>query len=493
MTNSSPYITIATTHVVHGLHPITVQDPFILGPFDQLGHFATPVSAVWIYESSSNNLIPLKRLHKAISRLLDYYPHLTGRLHIDPDTDVRTMTRLGSGIHLLEAHYDVPLQSFARDSSTGPEFSIFDFPRYGNALLAPWDMSLDGAQRDPVLKVQRTQFACGAVAIGMTLSHVVSGAGGFLHLYQDLAEIYRAIGLEAAGGEINLASPPHLEPFMVSQMMHMDSDERERALSDRPGGYFLRDEEPAPEPEPESEPEVGTNFPRELESTDDPYLGRTLRFSPSALAILKGQAVDPENSSGRVSSFCALSAHLFQHIHRARLANAELYSDAEKAALSNPIFGTSVDFAPHLGLPPRSFGNTVITPVIKLESTKLADAPLWEIAELINSRVRHVSAEETQKLGKWIAAQPKKSQIHVGFQPTPAAFIATGWHRFPLYTGAELDGPPVFASPVPMEALFDGMVLFVEPKTKDWGLDAIAFMRRSTWGVLDRDEEFITT
>jgi hypothetical protein len=104
--------------------------------------------------------------------------------------------------------------------------------------------------------------------------------------------------------------------------------------------------------------------------------------------------------------------------------------------------------------PPRSFGNTVITPVIKLESTKLTHAPLWEITELINSRVRHVSAEETYKLGYWIAAVPKKSQIHIGFQPTPAAFIATGWHRFPLYSGAELDGPPTFASPVPMEALF---------------------------------------
>jgi hypothetical protein len=263
MKNSRPYITIAATHVVHGLHPITVQDPFILGPFEQLGHFATPVSAVWIYESSSNDFIPLEKLHKAVSRLLDYYPRLTGRLHIDPDSDVRTMTRLGRGIHLLEAYCDDLLHSFARDSSTGPELSIFDFPRYGNALLAPWVLSLEGAQREPVLKIQRTQFACVAVSIGMTLSHVVSGAGGFLRLYQDLAEIYRAIGPEAirAQAEIQLPSPPHLEPFKVSQMMPMDSEEWEQALSDRPGGYLLRDEEPAPEPESEPEPETGKNVP----------------------------------------------------------------------------------------------------------------------------------------------------------------------------------------------------------------------------------------
>ncbi|KAJ0419174.1 transferase family-domain-containing protein [Aspergillus carlsbadensis] len=491
MPSSTPKITVSATHVVHSQHPVTIPEPFILGPFDQLGHFATPVSAVWIYESASEELIPPERLHKATSRLLDYYPHLTGRLHISPDTDVRTMTRLGSGIHLLEANCDVPLRSFSRGPSAAQEFSVFDFPGYGNALLAPWDMSLEGAQSEPVLMIQRTQFACGAVAIGMTLSHVVSGARGFLGLYQDLAEIYRAIARRGTGGEVNLASPPYLAPFMVDAMWHMDADKLERALSECPAGYLLREKEAAAENAAEAgtEPKVAV----ELDSSDDPYIGRSLRFSPSALATLKSRAVDPESSIARVSSFCALSAHLWQRIHIARLANAESYSEKEKAALSSPTLGTSVDFVPHLGLSPRTFGNTVTTPVINLSSTTLARAPLWEIADLISSRVRHVSADEVHKLGTWIAAHPRKSQIQLNFQPSPAAFIATGWHRFPLYSGAELDRPPVFASPVPMEALFDGMVLFVEPKARDRGVEAIVFLKRSTWEVLDRDEEFITT
>ncbi|BCR91477.1 uncharacterized protein ACHE_70320S [Aspergillus chevalieri] len=156
MTGSTAKITITATHVVHSQHRITLQDPFVLGPFDQLGHFATPVNAVWIYESSSSvSLIPLERLHKAISRLLDYYPQLTGRLHIDTETDVRSMTRLGSGIHLLEATCDAPLRSFAgRSSSSDRESSVFNFPGIGNGLLAPWDISLEGAQRDPVFTIQ---------------------------------------------------------------------------------------------------------------------------------------------------------------------------------------------------------------------------------------------------------------------------------------------------------------------------------------------------
>jgi hypothetical protein len=124
---------------------------------------------------------------------------------------------------------------------------------------------------------------------------------------------------------------------------------------------------------------------------------------------------------------------------------------------------------------------------------KLAQAPLWEIAKIIAISIRHISVDETRKLGSWIAAQPKKSHIKLDFPCTPTSFIATGWHRFPLYSGAELDVTPTFASPVPMDSLFDGMVVFVEPKAKDDSIEAVASMRASTWEFLDRDEEFINT
>lgn len=107
MAKSTAKVAIAATHVVHSQHQITLQDPFVLGPFHQLGHLATPMNAVWIYQpSSSIDFISLARLHKPISRLLDYYPHLTSRMRADPDTEVCSMTRLGTGIHLLEAHCD---------------------------------------------------------------------------------------------------------------------------------------------------------------------------------------------------------------------------------------------------------------------------------------------------------------------------------------------------------------------------------------------------
>lgn len=488
MANSWAKVTITATHVVQSQHQISLKDTFGLGPFDQLGHFATPVTAVWVYESSSVNLVPLERLQKAISRLLDYYPHLTGRLHIDPSTDVRSLNRLGTGMHLVEARCDASFRSFASGSSTlRPEFNIFDFPGYGNALLVPWDLTLDGTQRDPVFTIQRTEFADSAVAIGMTLSHVVGGARSFLGLYQHLAEIYRAIDDPMAESQpFELITPPHLRPFMVGQMLHMTMNEKKQALEGRPAGYTLRDSQPA----------ATTPAERKVQSWNDrnkdPFVGRSLRFPPSAIATLKQQAVDPDDSSSRASSFTALTAHLWQRIHRARLAHAKSLPENERSAYSKTLYGTSVDFTSHFCLHKGIVGNTAVSRVVELDSSKLEAVRLWEISKIVNNMVRHVSLDDERRLGNWVAAQPKKSDIQLDFNfDTPTMLITTGWHRFPLYSGAKLDVAPTFATPVFMEALSPGIVVFVESKDKDGGLEAIASLTASTWEFLDADDDFI--
>lgn len=493
MASPAAKVSVTATHVVQSQHKISLQEQFFLGPIDQLQHFATPVTAVWFYESSSTSLIPLERLYKALSRLLDYYPHLTGRLHIDPATDIRSVNRLGTGMHLIEARCDTSFRSFAGKSSSKsfPEFNIFDFPRYGNELLGPWDPTLEGVPQQPLFSIQRTEFTDSVVAIGMRLSHVVSGAKGFLGLYQDFAEIYRKMGdLPSDGGSVELTAPPYVQPFMVEQMQHMDSEEKRKALSEPPADYSLRDEQPAiAKPE-----EHDGHDESKQESNKDPVLGRSLQFSASAIATLKQQATDPNDSSFRASSFTALAAHLWQRIHRARTTHAKTLPEEERSAYSKSLYGTSVDFTRHFGLPKQSFGNTFVARAMELDSSRLEQAKLWEISKTIRDLVRDVSEDETRKLANWIAAQPKKSDIQLGFNfNTPTLLITIGWHSFSFYSGAELDIPPVFASPICMESLAPGMVCFVESKDKDGSLEAIASLKASTWDLLDADEEFITS
>jgi hypothetical protein len=73
-------------------------------------------------------------------------------------------------------------------------------------------------------------------------------------------------------------------------MVQMDPNEPERALSERPAGYFPKDQTPTAESEVGAEPKV----PNQLDSSVDPYLGWSLRFPLSALAAFESQAVNQE-------------------------------------------------------------------------------------------------------------------------------------------------------------------------------------------------------
>ncbi|KAH7350094.1 transferase family-domain-containing protein [Plectosphaerella cucumerina] len=451
-----------------------------------------PVDTIWIYESSTTaNLIPVDRLREAIYRLLDYYPHLGGRLAIDSDTGTRTIDRFGAGMHLIEASCDASFRSFAGVTSDPEQgWNVYDFPGLGQPFLPAWDMSPEAVQGDPIFKIQRTRFACSAVSIGVRVSHVVTAAGGYLRLYQDLAEIYRGISAGNAADSIELSVPPHLEPFMVSFMVHMSDEEKLYALKFSPTNYSLQEAPDRSGPRQSQASRRSSAFPdQDPNQPFDPIEGRTMRFSPEQLAKLKYLATDPNNAQSRASTFTALTAHIWQRTHLARLANARARSE-NADVYETSTFGTSVDFCKHFDLPERSFGNTIITPVMELSSVVLETSPLWDIASAINDIVRHVSEDETRKLGKWIAAQPHKEQIKFDLKVTPYSFIATSWHRFPLYSGAELDVAPIFSSPA-SRGLFDGMVVMVESRTMDGGIDALVSVKRSTFSVLHTDKSFV--
>ncbi|EWY79802.1 hypothetical protein FOYG_17091 [Fusarium oxysporum NRRL 32931] len=471
---ATPAVKVTSIHEVKSAHPLDIPDPYVLGAFDQLGNPPISINVVWIYKATSAAAVPLPRLQRAISRLLDYYPHLTGRLRISPDDGLRTIDRLGTGMHLLEATCDAPLEAFAKTSSGHDGIDVFDLPGAGDLLLAPWDPSTEGTQNNPVFTIQRTQFSCSAVAIGMRMSHVVCDAGSFLQLYQHLAEIYRGLGSDACG-EVKLSKPPHFPPLMVDKVLHMDEEERERALVDVPEFFSLvKPDDP------------GVQW--SAGAMTDPVIGRSMRFSAAGLSGLKARATPPDGS--RVSTFSALSAYLWQRTHLARLECEKAGLAQEPSPHSKAAFLTSVEFSSHLGLTENFFGNTIVTPFVEVASDELAAVPLWKIAKTVDKVVRSVNKDDVYKVGTWVAAQPDKNAIRFEFPYTQSTFITSGWHRFPLYEGATLDVAPVFASPTFIAtALVDGLVYLLQPKEKDGGIDIIYSLKSSTWKYLNITEE----
>lgn len=112
--------TISTDQVqVISRHPVqcasetatsVLESPFKLGPLDHMVLPFVPVDAVFIYRkpisdanADDNALLEVGRLLRALALVLDYYPHLTGRLHFDPKSHRPEIVSLGLGAELLEA------------------------------------------------------------------------------------------------------------------------------------------------------------------------------------------------------------------------------------------------------------------------------------------------------------------------------------------------------------------------------------------------------
>ena len=114
----------------------------------------------------------------------------------------------------------------------------------------------------------------------------------------------------------------------------------------------------------------------------------------------------------------------------------------------------------------RYFPNAVLPCVNTLPSSSLANLPLWRVAQELHGWVRAITPADARRLAAWTAAQENKLAVKHHFPYDRWAFIASAWHTFPLYSGAELDGPaPVLAGPAFTEiSLVDGFGIMRQPR-----------------------------
>ncbi|KAJ7158652.1 transferase [Mycena filopes] len=476
---SSNSISISSTHTIHCADESAwkaLDSPFRLGAFDQVAGFV-PIQVVWVYKQPAESdvqILSIERLQRALTLLLDHYPHLSGRLR--QRNGIREIVGLGTGAELVSAQCSEPLETFSSPGVNAPaprRILIQDLPDAGNALLPPFDPSPEAVYRDPIFAVQHTRFACGGVALGVRVHHTVCDAGGFFQLVRDLAELYRG-GL--SGGLASLAHPPHIRPYMAELVGgNMTSEERQAALAFPTASFRL-----------ESTPPHAV-FPPPL----SPVVGRFIRFSTLELAALKAQATDP-NGAGWVSTFDVLAAHIYQRVHRARL---QLYSsNPTLGALSPTDFLMPINLRTLLGLPPRYFHNTLFVSSKIIPPDVLATGPLWQVAKAVHDIGRAPALSKDQVNGslKWVAAHSDPQTITGHFQYGSGSFMASQWNKFDMYAGCVFDVLPVLVSPpFTQSSLVDGLVYFLP--TEELGIpggdagavDVCLALSEPVWAFMD--------
>ncbi|GMF30017.1 unnamed protein product [Phytophthora lilii] len=480
-----------------------LQSPMLLGPLDQRSLLAIPLSVIFVYRKSSTateELIPIDRLKRALNYLLNYYPHLTGRIVIDPKDHSPQIDQLGAGAKLVSAECSEPLKAFEvvdEDDQPGssPRLIGTSLPDGGNALVPPFDPTEEGAASDSILTVQHTRFACGGVSIGIRLRHIICDAAGFFQLARDMAELYRGLrDVEQGKAEkVKLSGPP---PQIRSYLsgLRFSSEERKRVLETEPTVFELA-----------SPVQAAVDVESTELGSQSPICGRILRFSSDELAAIKAEA-NAGTDAHSVSTFCALTAHIWQSIYRARvkLCTAQGMT-ASKAALCVPRqFLASLDMRSRnqLGVSTRYFPNCVLCPVFSLPASELLNGPLSNIAESVRNGVQPLEPTEVQQNIRWLAAQPDKQRVRLRYRYEEGGIMVSQWNKFGMYRGTELDvSPALVAQPFTSISLIDGLIYYlatedqlshpeISTETSKGGIDASLALSEPVWEILRHDTGF---
>ncbi|KAL1741296.1 transferase family-domain-containing protein [Schizophyllum fasciatum] len=492
----APSVKITSQYALNCAHEDTTKNlpsVFRLGPFEQLAVPYLPVTVIFVYDiaqSGGEDLVSVSRLHQALDRLLDYYPHLTGRRCIDPLDGTTHIGRLGTGAALYTAECSSRLDAFRKDSPDGEaRFAMSDLPGSGELLAAATGSTVEGTSQEPILTVQHTRFACGSVSLGVRLHHIVCDLNGFFQMMRDLSEIYRGIGAaEAAGGtyqDVTLKEVPCIQSHIPQ------GSEQELAASEELESYTEETSSLS------SAKPVATNV-----ASPPPVVGRILRFSGKELKALKEAATD-KATGGWVSTFEALSAHLWQSVHRARtqLNPERADGDGETLDTCSDLLAP-VNCRSRLNLPARYFSNAIVCPHARLPFRTLQHATLAEIAQTLHDMLQGVTASKVEGTLRRISAQG--GTVKQRFRLGPDSFVVTPWNKVDMY-GVYFDtdsegrriSPVLVSAPFTPISLVDGLAFYLPTGVlsghgldPDPSIDVSLTLLETIWEVLDKDPNF---
>lgn len=507
MTLASPQVTPINTISLQCADKNSLQalkSPFPLGPLDLVALQYVPIAVVFVYRNDGDapdGLIAVERLQRSLERLLDYYPHLTGRIVIDQDDQSARIEQLGTGAKLVTADCSDPLEALettTEDDKPGslPRLIISNLPAGGNALLPPLDFTPGAISHNAILTVQHTRFACGSVAVGIRIPHIICDAEGFFQLTRDLTELYRGFRERDIGRStvpVDLMKTPHIHPHSAD--LELSEEERATALEFSPAFFELS---PAAIL---GSSEAPTDLPA------PPVTGRMMRFSAEEIAAIKAEA-NAGSKNRPVSTFDALAAHLYQSVFRARVKLLELQGKSHDEAMekSPRQFLTSANLRSRgqLDVPDHYFPNCVACPVFSLSANQLLTDALSNVAASVHDGIRPADPEEMKQTLRWIFAQPQKQRVQHRYRFADGGFMISQWSKFGMYRGNEFEvAPTLVSSPFTPISLVDGLAYLNATEDQLENLDAPTgvsvgsmdislALSEPVWDILDQDERFRT-
>ncbi|KAL0355783.1 UNVERIFIED_CONTAM: protein ENHANCEDSUSCEPTIBILITY 1 [Sesamum radiatum] len=384
---------------------------------------------------SQDSLTIILHLKTSLSRTLDFFPPLAGRLGTIQNDDNRTCFFVdcnNAGVEFTHALADAVSMSDIVGRAYIPQIVSSFFPLNGVS-------NCEGVSK-PLLGVQVTELVDGFF-IGCTANHAVIDGTSFWHFFNSWSEISR--GLDT------ISKTPVFERWFPT---NISKDNRLIPL-----------------------PPLDQNLLHSF--VPPPVLERVFHFSRESVAKLKSKA-NSEAGTDKISSFQALIAHLWRSVTRCRnQLRIEKVNSQEVDLLL--LVGTRS----RVPLPDRYFGNAVyIVKTVANEGELLENGlcyPALKVNELVAQQTSEVAIDLAEE---WV----KNPRI---FNKGSFTFAVTSSPRHNVYSTDFGWGKPIAVRSGKGQK-GDGKMTFF-PAAEPGGIDVEACLAPATLQAMEQDAEFM--
>ncbi|KZV23309.1 hypothetical protein F511_02210 [Dorcoceras hygrometricum] len=408
-----------------------------LTPWDLMPLLICPIQQGLLFHSHDQCKKTLvDHLKTALSRTLDFFPPLAGRLRIFSNDDGTSSLYLDcndAGAEFTHASAPGVSVSDIMDPIYVPEI-VFSFFTLGNIS------NFEGISR-PLLGVQVTELEDG-LFFGCSMNHAVVDGASFWHFFNSWSEISR--GLET------ISKIPVFErwtPGNISLPIHIPPLERRNMVSD---------------------------------FDSDQLLQRVFHFSKDNIAKLKSMA-NSEAGTKKISSLQSLLAHMWRSVLRGR-RNSRIDQNSEN---QEAYFFVPIGTRERIPLHDCYFGNASYGAIIASNEDDIFRHGLGYTAMKFHELVNQQTKEEAIKLLEDWAVNPSIPNKRLSSN----ICVVSNSPRYDVYGNDFGWGKPI-AVRSGVELKVDGKIT-VSPSADSGGIDVEAFLTEETLEAMANDAEFM--
>ena len=423
------------------------SDPIELSVNDFILPATSSIDCIYFYDiqrwkSDRNNeanelFLDTQRMLQSLTQLIEYYPILCGTLK--PSTnDGRVTVEFNddnSGIEFI---------------STAVTMSLIELPlskiNVDNQSILPSDIEwLNKAQSPRLFRVRHTRFACGSVALGISLNHQLGDAHSLFQLIKDWANIYRDSSYKpTVCHDRSLLSPTSdeieyrrkIDPNFDNQKAHAIAN------ADTPFSFSMNTEQ---------------------------IIVKIFRFTAEKLEQIKSKAMNYRPPSAPyISTFDALTAYLHRNVMLARQCAA---STCTRIFISTNTRSRLMD--PEIPL--NYFGNSIVFSYVEIPMSELmADEHLGRTSSAIRQAIENNQSECIRTTLSWIASKPDISKVIPSFHLDAEDFTVSAWNKMGMYSNADFETDLYPTRVLPTSDLrFNGGAIFESTELLDSSIDVI--------------------